>query len=225
MISDERLREAARQAEKNLLASLPKPEDCEATFSPKFKRKMKKLVRRTDHPIRYWVQKAVACILLTILIGGGSVLALSTEARAAFVGWVREIYETWFVYHFEGDGNTLPEETQYRPTWLPEGYSQTSVPESDDQVNVLYTNDVGHMIIFAYSNSSSSLTLYTQGDAAETTKVIVKDIPADFYLEEDGTHSNCLVWENSQNNIIFWIVANLPKDTIIKIAESVEVQQ
>lgn len=51
MISDERLREAARQAEKNLLASLPEPEDCEATFSPEFKRKMKKLVRRTNHLI------------------------------------------------------------------------------------------------------------------------------------------------------------------------------
>ena len=51
MISDERLREAVRRAEKNLLASLPESEDCEATFSPEFKRKMKKLIRRTDHPI------------------------------------------------------------------------------------------------------------------------------------------------------------------------------
>lgn len=51
MISDERLREAARQAEKNLLASLPEPEGCEAIFSPEFKRKMKKLVRHINHPI------------------------------------------------------------------------------------------------------------------------------------------------------------------------------
>lgn len=90
MISDERLREAARQAEEKLLASLPKPEDCEATFSPEYKRKMKKLARRTDHPVIYWVQKAVACILLTILIGGGGVLTFSTEARAAFVGWIMD---------------------------------------------------------------------------------------------------------------------------------------
>ena len=225
MISDERLREAVRQAEENLLASLPEPEDCEATFSPEFERKMKKLVRRTDHPIRYWGQKAVACILLVILLGGGSVLTLSTEARAAFVGWVREVYETWFVYRFEGESNNVIGDTQYRPTWLPEGYSQTLVPELDDQVNVLYTNDVEDVIIFAYSNSSSSLALYTQGDATESTKVMVKDIPADLYLEEDGTHSNCLVWEDPQNSIIYWIVANLPEDTIIQIAESVEAQQ
>lgn len=225
MISDERLREAARQAEENLLASLPKPEECEATFSPEYKRKMKKLARRTDHPVRYWVQKAVACILLTILIGGGSVLAFNTEARAAFVGWVREVYETWFVYRFEGESSNVIGDTQYRPTWLPEGYSQTLVPELDDQVNVLYTNDVGNMIIFAYSNSSSSLALYTQGDTTKSTKVMVKGVPADLYLEEDDAHSNCLVWENPQNSIIYWIVANLPEDTIIQIAESVEAQQ
>ena len=224
MISDERLREAARQAEKNLLASLPKPEDCEATFSPKFKRKMKKLVRRTDHPIRYWVQKAVACILLTILIGGGSVLALSTEARAAFVGWVREIYETWFVYHFEGDGNTLPEETQYRPTWLPEGYSQALVPELSDQVNVVYTNDDGPMIIFAYSSSSAALALHIQGDTVVPLKATVNGISADFYLEKEETQASCLVWKNPHNNIIYWISANLSKDIMIKIAESVKVQ-
>ena len=40
MISDERLREAVRQAEEYLLASLPEPEDCEATFSPEFNSKM-----------------------------------------------------------------------------------------------------------------------------------------------------------------------------------------
>ena len=40
LISDERLRDAARQAEEYLLASLPEPEDREATFSPEFNIKM-----------------------------------------------------------------------------------------------------------------------------------------------------------------------------------------
>ena len=62
MISDERLCKAAQQAEKAFLASLPEPKDCKATFSPAFERKMKKLVKRTDHPIMYWIQKSVACL-------------------------------------------------------------------------------------------------------------------------------------------------------------------
>lgn len=197
-------------------------EDEALTFSSAFERKMKKLIRRADHPIRYRIAQIAACLLLAALLSGCTVLAVSPEARAAFVGWMRETYETWFVYRYAGEDKAISEDVVYRPTWLPEGYLQAFVPELSDQVNVLYTNGDGPMIIFAYSSSSSALTLHIQGDTAVLSRVTVNGIPADFYLEEDGIHSNCLVWENSQNDIIYWIVANLPKDTIIKIAESVE---
>ena len=84
MISDKQLREAACQAEKNLLASLPEPENCKAVFSPGFRRKMQKLVHRTDHPIRYLVQKVVACFLLVILNGGGIHLIITEQDIATF---------------------------------------------------------------------------------------------------------------------------------------------
>ena len=193
------------------------------TFSPAFEKKMKKLIRRTDHPIRYRVVQAAACFLLAALLGG-TVLAISPEARAAFVGWVREVYETWFVYRFEGESNNVISETQYRPTWLPEGYSQTLVPELDDQVNVLYTDDAGDIILFAYSNRASSLYLFPQGET-ESFKVMVKDISADFYVDKDPTEANLLVWESPENDLIYWIAANLSMDDMIKIAKSVEGQE
>lgn len=153
MISDERLREAAREAEEKLLASLPKPEDCEATFSPEYKRKMKKLARRTDHPVIYWVQKAVACILLTILIGGGGILTFSTEARAAFVGWVREVYETWFVYNYEGVDREFPEDNVFYPAWIPDGYYELKRSISDDKVSIIYENEEGYLLSFTYTSN------------------------------------------------------------------------
>ena len=61
-------------------------EDEALTFSSAFERKMKKLVRRADHPIRYRIAQAVACLLLAALLSGCTVLAVSPEARAAFVG-------------------------------------------------------------------------------------------------------------------------------------------
>ena len=36
-------------------------EDEALTFSPAFERKMKKLIRRADHPIRYRIAQAAAC--------------------------------------------------------------------------------------------------------------------------------------------------------------------
>lgn len=111
--------DAARQEYGSLIAELP-----EQDFSPEFEKKMCKLVRRADHPIRHRVAKAAACFLLTALIGGGSILALVPEARAAFVGWIRDVYETWFVYQYEGERRGASEDTVFLPTWVPEGYEE-----------------------------------------------------------------------------------------------------
>ena len=52
--------------------------------------------------------------------------------------------------------------------------------------------------------------------------MMVNDTPADFYLDNDTTKANCLVWESSENDLIYWITANLPMDDLIRIAESVQ---
>lgn len=220
MISDERLREAARQAEEKLLASLPKPEDCEATFSPEYKRKMKKLARRTDHPVIYWVQKAVACILLTILIGGGGILTFSTEARAAFVGWVREVYENWFVYQYDGENNESDSAT-YQAFWLPDGFSETSSPDLYEQEVTVYENADGALLIFGYSKSAGAVDLYVSRDDAIIKPATVCGNSAELYLHSEEDHFNNLVWTDNSSGLIFWIVANLDEQSLLQIAESV----
>ena len=44
VLSDERIREAAKKVEEAYLAALPEPEDCEAVFSPEFEQKMEALI-------------------------------------------------------------------------------------------------------------------------------------------------------------------------------------
>lgn len=219
MISDERLREAARQAEKNLLACLPEPEDCEATFSPEFERKMKKLVRRTDHPIRYWMQKAVACILLTILIGGGSVLAFSTEARAAFVGWIREVYETWFVYKYEGEDQEFPKDTEFQIMWLPDGFVEVTHSASEDQICTFFQDENSNSIMFLYTRSMESANLYIEEGEVETQTVQIGHLHADLYLDQRSGGANALVW--SDRGVLFSLYGNCSGDDLIKIAENV----
>ena len=149
MISDERLREAARRAEESILASLPEPEDCEAVFSARFERKMRKLIRRTAHPIRYRVMKAAACFLLVVLIGGG-VLTFNAEARAAFLGWVREVYSFYFEYHYTGSQKELSQDTIYCPTWVPDGYDLIQEPKAGARVDVIYKN-ISTLSIIAFN--------------------------------------------------------------------------
>lgn len=225
MISDERLREAARKAEESFLASLPEPEDCEATFSPEFERKMKKLIRRTKHPVRRRIMKAVACFLLAVLVGGGGVLTLSAEARAAFVGWVSDIYhsyETWFIYHYVGESNAVIESGNYRLTWIPEGYTEQEIFELSDQTDIHYANESGLLITFGYSSNSESIKLYIEQDNAEVYHVFVSDMPADLYLDTAEGETNILTWIDSDTNTIFWIMAHMDRDDLIKMAESVK---
>ena len=225
MISDERLREAAQKVEESMLASLPDPEECKVPPPPEVERKMEKRSRRASHPIRHRVMKAVACFLLVVLVGGGSVLALSADARAAFVGWVRDVYqsyETWFVYHFTGENNTVSEDISYHPTWIPQDYAELETLDMFNQTNIIYENAVGLSMTFGYSLNPEAINVYVENTNVQTKRVLIGDTPADLYLDNSAGESNILTWVDSSTDTIFWIVAQLDEDELIKIAASVE---
>ena len=225
MISDERLREAARKVEESMLASLPDPEECKVPPPPEIERKIEKRIRHANHPIRHRVMKAVACFLLVVLLGGGSVLTLSADARAVFVGWVRDIYqsyETWFSYHYVGGNDTISENVSYRPTWIPKGYTEQEVLELSAQTYVDYKNDLGSKITFGYSLNTESTNIFVEHDGIIASHVLVGDIPADLYVDPAEDESAILMWTDEQANTIFWIIAPLDSNDLIKIAESVE---
>lgn len=221
MISDERLREAARRAEESILASLPEPEDCEAVFSARFERKMRKLIRRTAHPIRYRVMKAAACFLLVVLIGGGGVLTFSTEARAAFLGWVREVYSFYFEYHYTGSQKELSQDTIYCPTWVPDGYDLIEELKVGTHFVAIYRNEQGETIIFNCSSSSESLVFQIDRKDTQMYPKTVHDMPADLHLAQEEGDTNLLVWEDENIGLIYWIISTLESEKLFKMAESV----
>lgn len=223
MISDERLREAARKAEESFLASLPEPEDCEAIFSPEFERKMKKLIRRTDHPIRYRLMKAVACFLLVVLVGGSSVLIFSAEARATFVTWVKDVYETQFIYQFFQTSEETQDNIFYRPTWVPSDYHITYESVSDGPSTIEYRNDSDNLVVFTYfRNTSSPVFRIEREDTTTYTQVSVNGITAELYLDQDEEETNVLIWTDESNGTIFQILAPFSDVELIRMAESVE---
>ena len=219
MISDERLREAARKVEESMLASLPDPEECKVPPPPE----IGKRTRRASHPIRHRVMKAVACFLLVVLVGGGSVLTLSADARAAFVGWVREVYDTWLVYRFNNTTQGLGQDTVYRPAWIPDDYEEEHESEQPNKVNVIYKNSEDNMLIFLYSNDPSSIALYVDQEYKVVEQVEVGTNYADLYIDQREDAANEIVWTDSETGTIFLISAPLSGEDLLKIAESVTV--
>lgn len=224
MISEKELQAAARKCEKAMMDSLPDPDECDAVFSPKFERRMKKLILQTDHPFRYWIQKSVACFLLIVLLGGGGLITFSTEVRAAFFGWIREVYGAYFEYHYVGENQSAPEDIVYHPTWVPDGYEMTSEIHYPGGGDITYRKENEGMVGFSWSKDIKSSLFQIYPETAEIKNTFIRDCPADLYLEHGEDLSSALVWTNREERVIFVISATLSEDEIIRMAESVEVQ-
>ena len=223
MISDERLREAAQKVEESMLASLPDPEECKVPPPPEIERKIEKRIRRASHPIRHRVMKAVACFLLVVLVGGGSVLTLSADARAVFVTWVKEVYETQFIYRFVQTGKETSNDTVYRPTWVPPNYQITIESLTDNPSTIVYQSDSGKLAVFTYFRNTSSPVFNIERDGTETySQVYVNSIPAELYLDQDDGEANILIWIDENAGVGFCLSASFSDIELIRMAESVE---
>ena len=211
------------------LEDIPSEEELSAdeslTFSVAFERKMKKLIRRTDHPIRYQVAQAAACILLAALLSGCAVLTISPEARAAFVGWIRETYETWFVYRYVGENKGNSEDISYYPAWIPDGYYETSRFDTDTYTTIIYEDNNNNIITFYYTYDADAAGIYLEQEGVDVKSVLIGNIFADLYLDEIEENANSLVWVDEKSGVLFCISANCNEEELIKIAESVEAQE
>lgn len=202
-------------------------EDEALTFSPAFERKMKKLIHRADHPIRYRIAQAAACLLLVARMSGCTVLAVSPEEWAAFVGWVREIYGTYVEYRYTGENQDIPQNMRYyRPTWIPEGYQKTTVDERTSKTYIYYENK-DKLLIFCCTMDADASTLHVasgNNDILDIQNVKIGDSSADLYIDPKEDAASGIVWIND-NGTLFWIHGQLTGDELIKMAESVEAVQ
>lgn len=228
MITDAMLREAAGEAERFLLAHLPEPQPHQ--FSPKFERRMQKLISRAKHPVRHQVLRYVAAVLLAILTLFGSILAVSPEARASVIGWVKSVYSGQVVeYSTTVKDNTVRH--HYRLGCLLAGYKLQDVHEGTDYRIYYYICCYDHggytdrYLKFAcfYPNeeSGSSFSLWVEG--YDQCSGFVHGMKADIYISDDRNRSNMIAWCDEETGAIFCIVGYADKETLVKLAESVEI--
>ena len=221
MITEEMLRIAAAEADQAIRDSLPRPEDCHHQFSPRFERKMKRAIRRGRHPVTYKYLRRAACLLVAVTLVGASWLTVDAEARGAFFAWVRQQYENFVEYRFEGSAPDDEMTTSFAPTWLPVGYEETKVQSAGGTSSKTYSNSDGQAIHFMYSPGADATSLFVVSDQMTMEKVSVGTQEADFYQDADPENANVLVWHSESGEILFCISAPLPRDEMVKIAESI----
>lgn len=162
----------------------------------------------------------VAAVLLIISLGFGILMASSPTARAVFIQWVTEWYETHIAYYYEG-GTTSGEIPQYEITELPEGFVESERIEFPELVSITYENEAGDAIYFNYS-------LIVQGGASgfyiqdsDVFDIEVNHMSGQFFELNDPGSFNTITWIDTNQNIQFDISCVYNYVDILHMATSV----
>lgn len=222
MITEEMIRVAAARSCEIYAAQLEKGFDPENqhVFSAEFEKRIKKLKRKADHPVFYRTMQRVALIILTILLAGGAWITVDAEAKAAFFGWVREIYETYVVYIFKTEAPDDVEAADYRPTWIPEGYTEFYFDDSEATVFVTYSNEAGQMMNFSYSHNPDETMWLVDRNNAVISQTVVNGRIAELFTSTSMDNASAMIW-STEDNTVFYLSAFLDDAELIRIAESV----
>ena len=223
MITDEMLCMAAARSSEIYVDQLQLNYDAKHrhAFSLRFEKRIKKLKRRADHPVRHRVWQRVAAILLVILISLSTWLAVDTEARETVAGWIKEVYEVFFVYRFSGGPNPDISPKDYQLTWIPEGYSEFSTYEISGTIFIVYANETGEMLKFRYAHNPEQIDWFLDVPNTEKTNVMIKGCQADLFISNNSDTSNGVFWITFDDTA-FFVSAFLPETDLVKIAESVQ---
>ena len=223
MISDSMLRSAAKKSCEIYVSRLEAGYDPKAQhkFSPEFEKKIKKLKRKANHPIVYRSLQRIASIILVCLFACSAWLTVDAEARSAFFGWVKEIYETYFVYRFEGNADYSESSVAYRPTWLPEGYTEFYIENTESTAVVSYQNEEGLLLTFQYTHNPNETDWFIDAEHAVIKETTVNGCPAEILLADNITTASVIVWTDEQDSA-FYVSAFLGESELIKVAENIQ---
>ncbi len=222
MISEELLQEAAKEAGTALSASLPAPSQCDCTPPPAFTRRMKRLIHSLKHPTLYRSLRTAAIFFLACALSSALLLASNPSARASFVGWLTRQVQNAIEYSFPENDLVPMGETAYRPSWIPEGYTEYKTQLSTGSGSISYIDEELNRIgSFGFAHAASTARMYVIPEGSIFKTVMLGDIQADLYLSDDPAVSNSIVWEDPEKQVCFMATFHGDENVLIKIAESV----
>lgn len=222
MISEDALRRAAREADRALVDSLPDPADCAHTFSPKFQRRMARLVRRHRHKGLYRGLRRAACVLLAILLGGTIFLSVNEEAQAAFYGWLREHVTGGQMYTYQGEPVEESAVVRYQIT-VPEGYWLEDSIEGNGFFEYRYVNEEKERLCFSYvyELEEGIRASFIDESRMALQQTTVRGNAADLYLSTQKGGNSTLIWTEKSTGVLMDLTGPLDKETLLALAETV----
>lgn len=192
-------------------------------YSNKFKRKLKMLPSfQTPKKLIVIIGKRVAMFALVALLSFTTTLAVNADVRERFFNWVRNTFPQFSEFGAANpsdmiDVYSIEKLSSMKPHYIPDGFYLYQEPFfSPTMATYDYINDSTDTISFTCRLPTGSLAAYDTEDAA------IEEI------EYKG--QSAFIWQNKSLTYLVWqqeghecsVVAKLPKEEVILIADSVK---
>lgn len=220
-VTDEWLYKCMPIVDAAIIQELERQTDINYEFSPKFGRKMKRLIKKEAHPwmgIFYTVSKRVA-IFFICLLGATLAVVMSVEAyRNKFFETIKIFLGDAYELRYETDEEIKEIENYYEPHYIPEGYKITEREESAIALWCIYEDVNGNVVIWDQSLvMEGSFAVYDSEYDDELTRN-VNGKAVTFYLYDSGYK---LAYYEQEYYAYTITADNLSIEEICKIIESV----
>jgi len=221
-ITDEMLYRHAAEARDIWLTAFPDDSEIpEHPFSEEFNNEMDKLIAQSHKSKKTFGKfQRIAAVFAAMIVGTSSFIAVNAEARSAFVGWVKELTDDYLIYRYEEEPAAELKPLTYRVTWLPDGYTEFLVHDSENSVLVAYTNETGEMLKLHYIDNPDETDWFVDTSNAIRKSASVNGIKADLLISTDPDTSSGVAWVD-QYNTAFLLSGFLDEETLLRVAESV----
>ena len=176
---------------------------------------------KKKNSIFFWIGKGVVAASLILVIGFGMLITVSTEARAAVLGWVSELYqENMYKIFFDGEAKEAVG-LKYELGWLPEGTEFVTKYDIPGGESYIYTDETELLINFLYSTDSDAVYYLIANDAVKQ-EVTINGLPGEIFISPSEEETNTIVWSDNSIPIMFSFTAEYDVETLIKVAENVK---
>lgn len=227
VFTDDFLRSAAAEVREVMLRTLPAPSECSHEFSGGFKAKMETLIRRMElrDSLRR-LGRSAAAVFLALIVSLSGWLAVDADARADFMSWAREVYESSIIYRYFGGEKALTELPDVELGWLPEGYVEVVRDADEESCVIVYESENDTIVLTVFLTQDGLHSEYLFGNIEYVYRSLeINGMDAELYLIQDGSSSNELTWFDAKNGVAFQLSTYLSETDMLHIAESANLSE
>ncbi|HEY8348483.1 MAG TPA: DUF4367 domain-containing protein [Clostridia bacterium] len=218
IIFDAMMKIAVREAFEREMSELGSEEADETDKpSPELEKRVKRLIDKSymKSKMRRYMKlagKIAVCICITFTI-----ISLSVRAtRNAIFNAIIELQEKYTRVDF-GESETVT--GIYRPTYLPEGFSETSTVKFGNTVMIKYSKADDAEIVLSQRPAESGTSL-VDNENTDYMEVEVSGVTAYLFSGSSANDISTLIWQ--ANGTVFELTSTISIDELIKIGKSLK---